>query len=351
MCGKRKSGASLRDDPLTSLQGPCHVSCACVSPQTSKKGGPLTVLRLFRPAHIAAIGTFQDGGLKHNNPIKVALWESLQIWPSIVRPDVVVSLGTGTEKSTSPRAPDFRNVFQDGFIPRLYRSWISIFDGQSAWRDVLNLLDPESRENYFRLDVDLSKGQSTIDDVDRMSEIREQVNLQPRDQDYLEIAFALMASSFFFEVKNVEFRSGAYHCQGFIRCRLASAPVEQLLRRLQLSAWTFTTAVATLGYYEPAQDYCTTCHRYQLRVDFWVRHPADNFTIYLQGMSVLRRKISAFPQSIDWFVAQQSLNADFGTPVHGSPGRETRDCRPNLKRKSSSEGGRTTGTCKRPCGA
>ncbi|KAL8912017.1 MAG: hypothetical protein Q9171_002930 [Xanthocarpia ochracea] len=31
---------------------------------------------LFRPIRISSLGTFQDGGLKHNNPVNLALWES-----------------------------------------------------------------------------------------------------------------------------------------------------------------------------------------------------------------------------------------------------------------------------------
>ena len=82
---------------------------------------------LVRPAYLPAIGTFQDGGLKHNNPVNLALWECRQIWPSVGKPDLVVSLGTGTDMTLkSPSAPNFRHLFKDGFIPRLYRSFMSV---------------------------------------------------------------------------------------------------------------------------------------------------------------------------------------------------------------------------------
>lgn len=30
---------------------------------------------LLKPANIRGLGTFQDGGLMHNNPVNLALWE------------------------------------------------------------------------------------------------------------------------------------------------------------------------------------------------------------------------------------------------------------------------------------
>ena len=97
----------------------------------------LTLTSLFRPIQISSSGTFQDGGLKHNNPINLALWESRYIWPEIEKPDVVISLGTGTgSRTSSTPAPNFRHVIHDGFIPRLWRCFMSSLDGQGAWRDL-----------------------------------------------------------------------------------------------------------------------------------------------------------------------------------------------------------------------
>jgi hypothetical protein len=41
------------------------------------------------------IGKVQDGGLGHNMPVRLALWEAGEIWPSVVQPDALLSLGTG----------------------------------------------------------------------------------------------------------------------------------------------------------------------------------------------------------------------------------------------------------------
>ena len=221
----------------------------------------------------------------------------MRIWPSIAHPDVVLSLGTGTEKEAiSPGAPNFRHVFQDGFIPRLYRSFISSLDGQGTWRDLQNRLNQKSRKDYFRLNVALSKDQWTIDDTDQMSDLRKQVHLRSgKDQELNEIAFALMISSFFFELtKAPTFTKGSYRCEGTIRCRIYSVPIEQLLKGIH-STWMFVTDTENLGYYEPEHESCTACHRYEKRVEFSVRRPTDSVTIYIQSAANVRRKISGFP--------------------------------------------------------
>lgn len=269
----------------------------------------------------------------------------------------MLSLGTGTEKEAiSPGASDFRHVFQDGFIPRLYRSFISSLDGQSIWRDLQNRLDQKSRKDYFRLNVSLFKEQWTIDNVDQMSELRKLVYLQSRkNQNLEEIAFTLMVSSFFFElVKPPTFTRGSYHCEGTIRSRLHSVPVEQLLKRIENSIWTFVTDTENLGYYKPDYETCAVCHRYQKCVEFSVRLPTDPFTIYMQSTATARRKVSGFPQTISWFITQQHLAADFGTPNHGKTTYKPCEVcnalgpRPNLKRKSSNESSKKPEARKKP---
>lgn len=163
------------------------------------------VERLFKPAYIASLGSFQDGGLRHNDPMELALWECPKIWTSDTTPDVVLSLGTGKEDDLrSPKAPNFRNVLDDGFIPRLCRSFMSSLDGERAWRDLANRLDDNSRGNYFRLNVPFSGGEPRLDDVGRMDELRQSVHLQPEGpRDRKRIALAILVTSFYFELDTI----------------------------------------------------------------------------------------------------------------------------------------------------
>ena len=136
---------------------------------------------LYPPAYTAATGLIQDGGMSgHNNPIKLALWESLRIDPSLSRPDLMVSVGTGTSRKTkSPRGASFRHVLFDGFISRLWRAYMSSFDGESNFRDIMNSLDREYREDYKRLNVVLPRNEPAIDNTSRMDESRQLVHLNP----------------------------------------------------------------------------------------------------------------------------------------------------------------------------
>lgn len=278
----------------------------------------INIARLFKPAHISKVGTFQDGGLKHNNPINLALWESRHIWPSTSKPDLVISLGTGTEKtSASPNAPSFRHVIWDGFIPRLYRSFISSLDGQSAWQELQNRLSERSREDYFRLNVSLFD-QSATDDIESMAGLRELVHQQPNSTgDCLKVVTSLLVSNFFFEfVKVPIFRNGFYHCEGVIRSRLESKVIGKAMENIQRSSWLFVTDTEILGHYEPGYDICKECHRYQNHVHFIVRRLTDLLSIYMEDIKQQRRKISGFPQTAQWFLDQQCFHADFGTMSH-----------------------------------
>lgn len=99
------------------------------------------------------LGTFQDGDLKHNNLVNLALWESQQIW-SFINIDIVLSLDTSTIKTSgSSSAPNFRHIMLNDFIPRLYRSFMFSLNDQSTWQELQNRLDKKSRMNYFRLNV------------------------------------------------------------------------------------------------------------------------------------------------------------------------------------------------------
>ena len=282
---------------------------------------------LFQPVRISSVGTFQDGGLKHNNPINLALWESRYIWPSLSKPDLVLSLGTGTTHASSPAAPNFRHVVHDGFIPRLWRSFMSSLDGQAAWRDLWNRLDDTSRENCFRLNISLSSNGPAMDDIDRMNELRGYVHSQPYNHDDRErIVFALLTSTFYFELTSTPcFFFDRYFCHGSIRCRLKGTTICQVLRRTHGSSLAFMTERETLGYFAPDRDLCTKCSRYNKQVGFIVRHPTDLVNIYLQSPLRGKRNLSGFPQTMQWFTTQQQLQARFGSANH-SPARSCDEC-------------------------
>ena len=286
----------------------------------------LTHTRLFRPIRIPSVGTLQDGGLKHNNPINLALWESRHIWPSMKQPDVVVSMGTGTtvNESASRSVPNSRHIILDGFVPRLWRSWISSLDGEATWRNLWNSLDETARAYYFRTNVYLPHNALAIDDVGCMDQLRDCVHTQPHNDRFRQVAaFALLVACFYFELTSLPlFQNGKVYCKGAIRCRLRGPVICQALDRVHPSVLVFLAENEIIGYYKGDNDLCPICRRYQKEVEFTIRHINEPMTIFFQSVLQGKRRISGFPQTMQWFQEQQHLNAHFGKPYHNT----TRGC-------------------------
>ena len=288
----------------------------------------------------------------HNNPVRIALSERLRNDPSLLAPDVVVSLGTGSQKtSTSPRATDFRHVILDGYVPRLWRSYMSSFNGQKIWEELMNSVDERKREDCIRLNPVLPSNEPAIDNTDRMDELRETVHVPQMYRDCKKTLYTLLVLAFYFELASSErVREGQYRCHGTIRCRLPGMSIVKLLTRINIANLVFTTDVETLGYYEARLDLCVLCHRYQKKVDFLVRHPTELVTIYCESFTHGRRKISAFPQTIRWFEDHQKLDAPFGTAFHRDlQDRSCKGCISSIGlKRPTSDGQQRSQMCKKP---
>ena len=303
---------------------------------------------LFSPAKLTNLGTFQDGGLTHNNPVDIALWESRKIWCSDTTPDLVLSLGTGTEdEEKSPTAPHFRHVFNDGFIPRLCRSFMASLDGERVWTELKNRLDENVRSDYFRFNISLPEVDLCLDNINQTDELKQCVRLQPSgEDDRKETACAVLAATFYFELTRIPFfEAGQYMCEGTIRCRNNARATISSLRKVHGPHATFSTDNETLVILKEA-DICKRCKGYSARVKFHVRYLEDNTNVYLNFSPNERRKIGGFPHSMSWFIREQGLDADFGWPDHGRPSFNacatcryhcTRSMRP--RRKLASYGG------------
>jgi len=289
----------------------------------------------------------------HNNPVRIALSERLRNDPSLLAPDLVVSLGTGAQKrSASPRTTHFRHVILDGYVPRLWRSYMSSFNGQKIWDELMNSVDERKREDYIRLNSVLPSDGPAIDNTDRMDELRESVHVPQMHRDCKKTLFALLLAAFYFELASApeRVREGQYHCRGTIRCRLPGYAVVKLLIRCSVFNLVFITDIETLGQYGGNLDLCALCHRYQKKVEFMVRHPTEPVTIYAESVTQGRRKISAFPQAMQWFEIQQKLDAPFGTVFHSDlRDRSCKACTMNIGlKRQTSDGQQRAHMCKKP---
>ena len=321
VCGKRKSA---RRKELQSVID-CKIGVGSLQQRLGKKGLSnekyLLTKRgsLFKPAFIASLGSFQDGGLRHNNPTDLALWECNKLWSTPTQPDVVLSLGTGTANNLkSPKAPHFRELFTDGFIPRLCRSFMSSIDGERAWRDITNRFDDATKADYFRLNIPFDDAaEPLLDDLECIDTLRQSVHLQPQgSRDRAEVASALLVASLYFELDTLpKYEFGQYFCTGIIRCRNDFDGVLKSLARIHTKQLEFATETENLGALT-IDDICHNCRLYHKKIRFHVRHLEDTVSLFVKINDLERRKISGFPHSMQWFIKQQQLDAPFGKIDH-----------------------------------
>jgi hypothetical protein len=174
-----------------------------------------------------------------------------------------------------------------------------------------------------RFDVELKRS-TNISDTMGMAGLRKVVqdDLSSSTQ-VLEQTINALTERFYF-VLDVppRLKSGAFCCQGTIRCRGRSRTVIVDLLRLQNARIKFVTDLEVLGKLSLSllsSNICSSCNRFRRKL-FNVRCVADLVNIYIWSGKERRRRISAFPQSLHWFTARQNLDSRFGSADHGSPG-------------------------------
>ena len=299
---------------------------------------------LYSLAYTCATDSIQNEDMsEHNNSIKLALWESLRIDSSLFRLDLVIFVRIDiSRKVKSSRAVSFRHVLFDDFIPRLWRVYMSSFDDESNFRDIVNNLNSENREDYKRLNVVLSRNESTMNNISRMNELRQLVHLNSQMiQECEKTIYALLIVSFYFELSCISssLSGNRIRCLEIIRCRLSSEVMMNLLERVHFSRLCFVTHSKILRYYLDKRDLCSSCQRYRKSVKFVVRNLDQRTNIYATSSRRSRRKVSAFSQTMQWFIDRQHLDASFDIVYYASLNRSCKSCETvaycELKRQAS----------------
>jgi hypothetical protein len=273
---------------------------------------------------IPSVGTFQDGAMagggKHNNPINLAVWESRCLWPSL-KPDVVLSLGTGTRDAGPPQTTGVRNIWKDGWAPRVKRSVESAFDGQHAWGTLWNHLDDQARQNYFRLNLAFPGSEPSADDADCMEDLARCVQVQPCGRGQRDdVLSALLISCLFFELDGMpRYECGFYYCTGFIRCKVRSHALIKALLCTHAKDIDFYDGNHHLGVKISLDDICTACYRYQRPIQFLKRSLEDPIELSVHWGDTCHRKLSGMPHTLSSLIDKQSLDSPFGTAAHDIP--------------------------------
>lgn len=268
--------------------------------------------RYFEPKGLPNLGTFQDGGVRANCPVRTALRESALIWPSGARPDLVVSIGTGFARPQLSEDSSTR-FFDRGFIGRAVRTFLysPAVDGNQGWQDALDSIPEDLKADIFRLDRPLPGVLPALDDVGRIEELNDFNYDIPE-----ELSRAIVATSFFFELDGEPlFSDGVFHCQGSILCcKQDLAAVLSVTQKNIPNARFRTLSGSNLGRVDE-HDGCGSCGYYRKRVVFGVSCIQEEIRLGIESHSKFR-KIGGFPTSIQSLLRDQQADAVFGRADH-----------------------------------
>ncbi|KAI2839628.1 hypothetical protein CBS11350_7459 [Aspergillus niger] len=274
----------------------------------------VAALGYFTPKYIEGLGTFQDGGVSVNCPLRTAMRESEILWPSRKRPDLVVSIGTGY-------APEERSVDEDsthsflrgGFIGRAIRTFLSspAVDGRRGWKDALDSVPQEVKKDVFRLDRILPGALPELDDIQAIDELDK--------YDYRiseELTKAWFAKAFFFELdEEPASLQNHYECRGSILCCKydAAGIVKQVATRFPAARFALSRG-SSLGDVD-GENGCSKCGYYRKRVSFKVSNLNETVELGVTGSTGFS-PIGGFPTSIQWLLEHQHADSPFGRSDH-----------------------------------
>ena len=204
---------------------------------------------------LSQVGTFQDGGLHHNNPLNIGLWEVKHIWPRTDAPDFVLSIGTRVSKSlmssfsAGPHSP-----VKDGFLVRIFKSFMRSMDGEKTWHDTYNSLPEVLKNRFHRLNLTIDGAEPAIDDISSMHDLREKATVCVQPVQFLKpVLDSMYASMFYFEFdESPVARSHDYACTGtiFCRLRLSEEARRALYTRLKATSLYFLIGGQPISYIE-----------------------------------------------------------------------------------------------------
>src|SRR5271170_6822924 len=100
--------------------------------------------------------SYLDGGLSHNNPVYVAMEESLKIWPDccVASPDVLVSVGTGIFEKHKAELP---KVFDDSWLSNLLNNYLNNINGEATWERFWSQYQEVYPQVHYRLNIRFPK--------------------------------------------------------------------------------------------------------------------------------------------------------------------------------------------------
>jgi hypothetical protein len=272
------------------------------------------------------LDTFQDGGLKYNNPAFLASWEAAFLWPDrcqILEPnngkiDQMLSLGTGTAASVKYKVGPHSPV-KDRFPKRLFGWAAGNLCGQKQWEIFFECVPPHLRGRYHRLNLFFRGSEPRLDEVSAIERLKRQAQESVFANPEVTLAKdSMIASIFYFELDScVKREDNRYSCSGAIRCRLPLdyAARKKLYQLLVTSSAFFLLSgrpVLSLGSIPKGIP------SFRCRVDFVIRMD-EEVSISIRGVTSRPTFISGMPRRLHYLLEAQGLYAPFGCIDHREP--------------------------------
>jgi hypothetical protein len=270
------------------------------------------------------LDTYQDGGLKHNNPAFIASWECEEIWKEkcgtgdrIQQIDHLISLGTGTssisEYKIGPHSP-----VKSGFIQRIFDHYKGMFDGESQWEFYLRNIPIQSRSRYHRLNAYFTGPEPDLDDTSAIQSLKSLANafITSNPKATL-VRDTMIASSFYFELDTFhQLRGGSYQCSGTIFCRLPLLDYhgrKRLYHSLKQKSASFRVMDRPIACVE---DIPRGMPAFRRPVTFRVKSMNEQIHITMTDITSQATPISGFPQCLSQLISAQNLLQPFGAIDH-----------------------------------
>ncbi|KAJ5340343.1 hypothetical protein N7541_009467 [Penicillium brevicompactum] len=268
----------------------------------------------FQTKTLPGLGLLQDGGVRANNPVAIALRESGIIWPMAKSHDLLLSVGTGFSTSSPSDSTGFLDRIREGALPRLFRAMMSSpsMDGKQGFLEALNYLPHSSTPDIFRLDQAIDGTLPALDDTCSLEKMSHMDFAVPA-----ELVRSILASAmFFFELDESPVQGNAsFYCRGSVLCSRPN-PTEILQRVLvEFPGARFRSGQDhDLGSIDPV-DICQLCGYFRKRVAFRVTSLEERVSIEISN-DTFREKIGGFPKSTLEFLDEQKAYARFGRADH-----------------------------------
>lgn len=277
----------------------------------------------FKSKDVVQLDTFQDGGLRYNNPAWLAVWECETIWPdrchvfgvesSGVRLDHFISLGTGANAPSAyqlgPHSPKL-----DRFFKRLRSSFEYQLNNEEQWNTFIRCVPAKLRSRCLRLNVPLPGGAPALDDVTAIAQLKTAASESVECNAVVAKAKnTLFASLFYLEADNYSrMGDGTCKCSITIYCRLPLTFEER--KRFYHTLLRKHAMFVVNGRAHPCVSALPSGFpMYRCSLDLRLKSMTDAIHVRLAGVTSEPTLISGMPTQLDWLIEAQSLKSPFGT--------------------------------------